>query len=69
MPLTLTGQDHPELQKAIEEFVDSGSTGVQLRVRDERGEWVGNAGVSKLGESSKPPANGRFRTGSTAAGD
>ncbi|MFI0715574.1 serine hydrolase domain-containing protein [Streptomyces inhibens] len=65
MSLTLTGQDRPELQKAIEEIVDSGFAGVQLRVNDERGEWVGSAGVRKLGESAKPPTNGHFRIGST----
>ncbi|MER7402902.1 serine hydrolase domain-containing protein [Streptomyces sp. NPDC000070] len=54
----------PELQKAIQEIVDSGFTGVQLRVHDERGEWVGSAGVRKLGESAEPPANGRVRIGS-----
>jgi D-alanyl-D-alanine carboxypeptidase len=59
-----TGQDRPELQKAIQEIVDSGFTGVQLRVHDERGEWVGSAGVRKLGESAKPPTNGRVRIGS-----
>ncbi|MGP8299973.1 serine hydrolase domain-containing protein [Streptomyces inhibens] len=65
MSLTLTGQDRPELHKAIEEIVDSGFAGVQLRVNDERGEWVGSAGVRKLGESAKPPTNGHFRIGST----
>ncbi len=37
---SLAGQDRPELQKAIEEFVDSGFAGVQLRVNDKRGQWV-----------------------------
>ncbi|MFC4812512.1 serine hydrolase domain-containing protein [Paenibacillus sp. GCM10023250] len=58
------GQDRPELQKAIEEIVDSGFLGVQLRVHDEKGEWVGSAGVSRLGEAAKPPTNGHFRIGS-----
>ncbi|MFG2770101.1 serine hydrolase domain-containing protein [Streptomyces sp. NPDC048350] len=65
MSLTLTGQDRPELQKAIQEIVDSGFAGVQLRVNDERGEWVGSAGVNRLGESAKPATDGRFRIGST----
>ncbi|MFD8543406.1 serine hydrolase domain-containing protein [Streptomyces sp. NPDC059649] len=65
MSLTPTGQDRPELQKAIEEIVDSGFAGVQLRVNDERGEWTGSAGVRQLGESAKPPTNGHFRIGST----
>ncbi|MGW3607959.1 serine hydrolase [Micromonospora sp. NPDC005161] len=58
------GQDRPELQKAIQEIVDSGFAAVQLRVHDERGEWVGSAGVRKLGEAAKPLTNGRFRIGS-----
>lgn len=58
------GQDRPELQKAIQEIVDSGFLGVQLRVHDEQGEWVGSAGLSRLGEAAKPPTNGHFRIGS-----
>ncbi|MFF5209312.1 serine hydrolase domain-containing protein [Streptosporangium sp. NPDC000396] len=58
------GQDRPELQKAVQAFVDAGFAGVQVRVHDERGEWVGSAGVRKLGQSAKPPTNGRFWTGS-----
>ncbi|WP_031171740.1 serine hydrolase domain-containing protein [Streptosporangium roseum] len=64
MSVTLTDQDRPELQKAIEEMVDSGFTGVSLRVHDERGEWVGSAGVRELGESATPPTNGHVRIGS-----
>ncbi|MFI6742555.1 serine hydrolase domain-containing protein [Nonomuraea sp. NPDC050451] len=59
------GQDRPELQKAIQEFVEAGFAGMQMRVHDERGEWVGSAGVRKLEEDAKPPTNGRFRMGST----
>ncbi|BCY08874.1 serine hydrolase [Actinoplanes sp. L3-i22] len=58
------GPDRPELQKAIEEIVDSGFVGVSLRVHDERGEWVGSAGTAELGETAKPPANGYHRVGS-----
>ncbi|MEU7990062.1 serine hydrolase domain-containing protein [Streptosporangium canum] len=64
MSIPLTDQDRPELRKAIEEMVDSGFTGVTLRVHDERGEWVGSAGARKLGESAKPPADGHVRIGS-----
>ncbi|MBO0655820.1 beta-lactamase family protein [Streptomyces triculaminicus] len=64
MSITLTDQDRPELQKAIEEMVESGFTGVTMRVHDERGEWVGSAGVRKLGETAKPPTNGYVRIGS-----
>ncbi|WP_327286210.1 serine hydrolase domain-containing protein [Streptomyces sp. NBC_01205] len=58
------GQDRPELQQAIEAIVDSGFTGVTMRVHDERGHWVGSAGVGELGGSAKPPTEGRFRIGS-----
>ncbi|MEU4228516.1 serine hydrolase domain-containing protein [Nonomuraea sp. NPDC026600] len=59
-----TGQDRPELQKAIQEIVDSGFTGVSLRVHDERGEWAGSAGAAELGGAAKPPTNGHVRIGS-----
>ncbi|MGV9379622.1 serine hydrolase domain-containing protein [Nonomuraea sp. NPDC003707] len=59
-----SGPDRPELQKAIQEIVDSGFTGVTLRVHDERGEWVGSAGRRKLGQTATPPANGHVRIGS-----
>ncbi|TDD57205.1 class A beta-lactamase-related serine hydrolase [Nonomuraea terrae] len=59
-----TGQDRPELQKIIQDVVDSGFVGVQLRVHDERGEWAGSAGVRELGESDTPPADGHVRIGS-----
>ncbi|MBH1937492.1 beta-lactamase family protein [Streptomyces sp. AV19] len=58
------GPDRPELQKAIQEIVDSGFAGVQLRVHDERGQWVGSAGVAELGKAAEPPVNGHFRIGS-----
>ncbi|GAA2864432.1 serine hydrolase domain-containing protein [Streptosporangium fragile] len=64
MSVTRSDQARPELQKAIEEMIDSGFTGVQLRVHDERGEWVGSAGAAKLGEAAKPPTNGYVRIGS-----
>ncbi|RSM62007.1 alkaline D-peptidase [Kibdelosporangium aridum] len=62
--LDAAGQDRPELQKAIEEIVDSGFTGVTLRVHDERGEWVGSAGRADLGGTAKPPINGHVRIAS-----
>ncbi|WP_406311483.1 beta-lactamase family protein [Streptosporangium sp. NBC_01639] len=64
MSITLTDQDRPELQKAIEEIVDSGLTGVSLRVHDERGEWAGSAGVAEPGGAAKPPIDGHVRIGS-----
>ncbi|MFI6475143.1 serine hydrolase domain-containing protein [Streptomyces sp. NPDC050516] len=59
------GQDRPELQHAIEEIAESGFVGVQLRVNDEQGEWVGSAGARELGQSAKPLTDAHFRTGST----
>ncbi|WP_354638222.1 serine hydrolase domain-containing protein [Kitasatospora camelliae] len=58
-------QDRPELQKAIEEIAASGFLGVQLRVNDERGEWVGSAGVRELGRSEEALTDGHFRIGSS----
>ncbi|MFI6814236.1 serine hydrolase domain-containing protein [Nonomuraea sp. NPDC050328] len=57
-------QNRPELQQALQEIVDSGFAGVQVRVNDEHGEWVGSAGVRKLGETEKPSTDGHFRIGS-----
>ncbi|KJS56605.1 serine hydrolase [Streptomyces rubellomurinus] len=57
--------ERPELQKAVQEFVDAGFAGMQMRVNDERGEWVGSAGVRKLGESAEPSTDGRFWVGSS----
>ncbi|MFI6819056.1 serine hydrolase domain-containing protein [Nonomuraea sp. NPDC050328] len=56
--------DRPELRTAMQAFIDAGFTGVQLRVRDEDGEWTSSAGVRKLGQAAKPPTNGSFWTGS-----
>ncbi|MER7858491.1 serine hydrolase domain-containing protein [Amycolatopsis japonica] len=64
-PAASAGQDRPELERAAQEFVDAGFAGMQLRVRDERGEWSGSAGVRELGGTAKPPTNGHFRLGST----
>lgn len=58
------GQDRPELQKVIEEIVDSGFVGVSLHVHDERGAWAGSAGTAELGGTAKPPTNGHVRIGS-----
>ncbi|MFI8963828.1 serine hydrolase domain-containing protein [Streptomyces sp. NPDC053493] len=64
MSHTVTAQDRPELRKILQEIVDSGFTGVQLRVRDERGDWAASAGLSQLGESAAPPVDGHVRIGS-----
>ncbi|NUP42384.1 MAG: beta-lactamase family protein, partial [Streptomyces sp.] len=58
------GQDRPELRKAMNAFVDAGFTGIQLRVRDQQGEWAAGAGVRKLGSAAKPPTDGSFWAGS-----
>ncbi|MFJ9457335.1 serine hydrolase domain-containing protein [Kitasatospora sp. NPDC101447] len=58
------GQDRPELREAIEEIVRSGILGVQLRVNDERGEWVGSAGVQEPDGGAQASADGHFRIGS-----
>ncbi|ONI76297.1 alkaline D-peptidase [Actinosynnema sp. ALI-1.44] len=52
------------LQDSLQTFIDAGFAGMQVRVRDQRGEWVGSAGVRALGETAPPPADGRFRIGS-----
>lgn len=64
-PNAPAGQDRPELRQALQDVVGYGLTGVQLRVHDQRGDWVGSAGARKLGEPAKPPTDGKFRIGST----
>lgn len=59
-----SGHNRPELQAILQEGVDGGLTGVQARVRNERGEWAGSAGVRELGSAAAPSTNGRFRVGS-----
>ncbi|MFJ6671192.1 serine hydrolase domain-containing protein [Actinosynnema sp. NPDC091369] len=56
--------DRPELREAVQAFIDIGFAGMQVRVDDERGEWVGSAGVRKLGGTATPSTSGRFRIGS-----
>ncbi|RKT54099.1 serine hydrolase domain-containing protein [Saccharothrix australiensis] len=63
-PTPSTAPDRPELQQVIQEIVDSGLTGVALRVQDERGVWVGAAGVAELGGTAQPPTDGHVRIGS-----
>ncbi|OKI09993.1 alkaline D-peptidase [Streptomyces sp. CB02923] len=58
------GPDRPELRKAIQEIVDSGITGVSLRVHDERGHWAGSAGAAEVGRTGEPPTDGHVRIGS-----
>ncbi|RHA44452.1 class A beta-lactamase-related serine hydrolase [Cellulomonas rhizosphaerae] len=56
--------DRPSLRRALLDIVDSGFVGIQVRVNDRRGEWVGSAGESVLGESTPPPTDGYIRIGS-----
>ncbi|MEV0346511.1 serine hydrolase domain-containing protein [Nonomuraea sp. NPDC050680] len=65
VPNAAAGPDRPELRQVIQEVVDSGYAGLQMRVHDQRGDWVGSAGVRKLGEAAKPPTDGRFWIGSS----
>ncbi|MEU4341826.1 serine hydrolase domain-containing protein [Nocardia sp. NPDC023852] len=64
VPEATAGEGRPELQRALEDIVDSGITGITLRVHDERGEWVGGAGVAELDEGARPPIDGHVRIGS-----
>ncbi|WP_245553541.1 serine hydrolase domain-containing protein [Nocardia veterana] len=63
-PEAATGQDRPELRKALADIVASGLTGITLRVHDERGTWADSAGVAALGTTAKPPIDGHVRIGS-----
>ncbi|MGY0499067.1 serine hydrolase domain-containing protein [Nocardia sp. FBN12] len=61
---SLAAPAHSNLQQTIEEIVETGFVGLQLRVDDEHGAWVGSAGRSELGEPAAPALNGRVRIGS-----
>jgi CubicO group peptidase (beta-lactamase class C family) len=58
------GQERPELRQILETFVDAGFGSAEMRIHDEQGDWTGRAGVSKLGETAEPPANGQVWAGS-----
>ncbi|SDK49003.1 D-alanyl-D-alanine carboxypeptidase [Glycomyces sambucus] len=61
---TTTDTTRPELQQVLQDMVDAGITGVQLRVSDEHGDWYGTAGTGEL-DGTEPPAPGaHFRIGS-----
>ncbi|MFI6510290.1 serine hydrolase domain-containing protein [Streptosporangium sp. NPDC050855] len=64
MSLPLTDQDRPQLRKVIEEIVESGFTGMTMRVHDEHGAWAGSAGTAELGGTDEPPIDGYVRIGS-----
>ncbi|MET7279578.1 serine hydrolase domain-containing protein [Kribbella sp. NPDC005582] len=56
--------ERPGVQAAMQAFVDAGFAGVQVRVHDQKGEWVGSAGARKLGSQAKPSTDGSFWVGS-----
>ncbi|GLZ77496.1 serine hydrolase [Actinorhabdospora filicis] len=58
------GRSRPDLRETVQSVVDRGFAGVQMRVYDERGEWTGSAGVSRLGSPARPSTEGLFRVGS-----
>ncbi|HEX7308831.1 serine hydrolase domain-containing protein [Lentzea sp.] len=53
-----------QLQSIAQGIVDAGVTGVEIRVRDERGDQVFLAGLSEREGSAEPPPNGHVRVGS-----
>ncbi|MBF6172917.1 serine hydrolase domain-containing protein [Nocardia blacklockiae] len=61
---TSNGPKHTELQRIIDGIVESGITGITVRVRDEHGEWTGSAGLAELGGTAQPPIDGHVRIGS-----
>ncbi|MEU5261244.1 serine hydrolase domain-containing protein [Amycolatopsis sp. NPDC021455] len=69
MPSTLSdqttaAQDRSALRELLAEIVESGFTGITVRVHDEHGEWAGSAGVAELGGTAAPPIDGHVRIGS-----
>jgi D-alanyl-D-alanine carboxypeptidase len=61
---TAVPKERPEVEAAMQAFVDAGFGGIQVRVHDEQGEWAGSAGAQKVGSPAKPPTNGSFWVGS-----
>jgi len=56
--------ERPEVAAAMQAFVDAGFAGIQVRVHDQKGDWVGSAGARKLGSQAKPSTDGSFWVGS-----
>ncbi|MDX3658269.1 serine hydrolase [Streptomyces sp. ID05-26A] len=52
------------VREIAQEMVDSGFTGVELRLHDERSEQVVRAGRSEVGGTAEPPPGGHVRIGS-----
>ncbi|XVV04654.1 serine hydrolase domain-containing protein [Actinosynnema sp. CA-248983] len=64
-PALTAPPDRPELRAAVQAFADAGFLGIQVRLRDDKGVWVGSAGRRSLDGDAKPPVDGRYRIGST----
>ncbi|SKC58725.1 serine hydrolase domain-containing protein [Krasilnikoviella flava] len=58
------GDERPALRRILREIVDSGFTGVQLRVNDRHGEWAWSDGLAQRGEPGRPSTDGHMRIGS-----
>lgn len=56
--------DRGALQQALDELAGAGAAGVQIRINDDQGEWLGAAGVRTLEHGGKVPTDGKFRVGS-----
>lgn len=55
---------YADLRASMDALVAAGAAGVQVRVHDEQGDWVGTAGAARLGSADPVPVDGRFRIGS-----
>ncbi|WP_307868733.1 serine hydrolase domain-containing protein [Umezawaea beigongshangensis] len=58
------GIDRAAVQKLLDELVDGGAAGVQVRITDGRDVLVARSGVAELGSDRPVPRDGRFRAGS-----
>jgi D-alanyl-D-alanine carboxypeptidase len=56
--------DRAALQHAMDELTSLGAAGIQLRVHDAQGDWVGSSGVRTIEHGGTVPTDGRFRVGS-----
>ncbi|MER5887524.1 serine hydrolase domain-containing protein [Streptomyces sp. NPDC001941] len=56
--------DRAEVRQALQAFIDKGFAGMQIRIRDHRGDWTASAGVRELGLQEPPSTDGLFRIGS-----
>ncbi|KOV79380.1 beta-lactamase [Nocardia sp. NRRL S-836] len=61
---TSAGIDRRVVQEGLDEFVQAGALGVQVRVTGDRRQFTARSGVADLGSHRPVPPNGRFRAGS-----